>query len=216
MSRQGPARGSPKPEEITAWGELALFYDGIGRKPRKIEAMNLFSFLKRRDPGVFRELELKGGKRIFVSPMPFGAYDPGNRVFRNYQQEGIDHVLMLLREDELHKKARKDIRNIYLKEKIGYTQFELMDLTAPSVEVLDTVISKAVTLLNEGQKLAIHCHAGTGRTAVVACCIAMAVNRLSADDGIKLVMDNMEVHMVDEQLRLIRRWATESVLAAAP
>lgn len=174
----------------------------------------MFTWFHRKDRGVFRRLPLGAGIHLYLSPMPFGAYDPGNRVFKMYRLSGIRHVVMLLKEEEIQKKARRDIRNLYRKNDIEFSQFALKDLTAPALETLDDIVAFVVELLKT-KRVAVHCHAGTGRTVVVACCVAQALLGLSAQDSIAFIRKEVEVVLVDEQERLISKWAASSKFMAS-
>jgi len=76
----------------------------------------MLSLLRRivgpRDDGVFRRIPLLSSGQLFASPMPFGAYDRGNRILKIYKRKGIDHVIMLVTEEELEEKARRDLKRL--------------------------------------------------------------------------------------------------------
>ena len=65
------------------------------------------------DDNLFREIPLSVNGKLFVSPMPFGAYDRGNRLLKIYQRNRVDHVFILVTDDELKKKARRNLLDQY-------------------------------------------------------------------------------------------------------
>ena len=58
-------------------------------------------YLGRQYSGVFRTIPLPCAGQLYASPMPFGAYDPGNRLLRIYKQFKINHVFMLVTDEVL-------------------------------------------------------------------------------------------------------------------
>ena len=159
----------------------------------------------RHDAGIFRPIPLRVRGRLYVSPMPFGAYDTRNRVLKLYREHQIGHVFMLATDDEIRRKAKRDLKREY--EKIGATwsQFAVPDMTAPDVLLLRQFVELAVEKL-ACQRVAVHCHAGVGRTSVFTCCIVQAVAGLAADDSMAFVKKHMEVNMTPEQMSVVRRF----------
>lgn len=65
--------------------------------------------------------------------MPFGAYDRENRLIRVYKRHGVNHVILLVTDEEIETKARKDLREIYAANSMSFTQFPFRDFHAPSL-----------------------------------------------------------------------------------
>lgn len=61
------------------------------------------------------------------------------------------------------------------------------DMTCPAVSLVLDIVQVACHQLNDGLKIAVHCHAGFGRTGIVCACILIAKYKLSADEAIELV-----------------------------
>jgi len=135
--------------------------------------------------------------------MPFGAYDRGNRILGIYRKNRIDHVIMLVTDSELDVKARRDLRKQYAINGIPYSQFPFKDFQAPSLEAVEHVVEEARSRLGT-QRIAVHCHAGVGRTAVAVSCIVMERDGLNADEAIAHVKSSMMVRMTAEQAELVR------------
>jgi len=160
---------------------------------------------------LFREIPLSVKGRLFVSPMPFGAYDPGNRLMKIYKRNNVDHAIVLVTDDELARKARRDILGMYISNNIEYSRFIIKDLTVPSLDIIHKMAEKAKDIL-ETNRVVVHCHAGVGRTAIAVCCITIYIEGLTADAAIKKIRDAIPVNITDEQRRFIFKYA-ESLLS---
>ena len=95
----------------------------------------------------------------------------------------------------------------YQKNGLKYSRFVVADFQAPSIEMIGSLVSEAVQRLRIGERIVVHCHAGVGRTAVAAACIAMAMDGLSAEDAIAHVKANMMVNITAEQNRMVEKFA---------
>lgn len=155
--------------------------------------------------GIFRAIPVRSKGKLYVSPMPFGAYDTGNRVMSLYVRSRVGHVFILAQDAEIKAKAKRDIRKEYEKHGITYSQFPFKDMHAPDFEGLETMVALAIKKLSSCN-IAIHCHAGVGRTSVGACCVVQAVDELSAKDSIDYVKGHMEVNMTAEQKSAVMRF----------
>ena len=158
-----------------------------------------------KDSGIFREIPIKLNGRLFVSPMPYGAYDPGNRIFKIYRQNKIDHVFILVTDDELKKKSRRNLLKRYEQNGISYSRFILNDWMAPSMDVVVNMVEEAQRRL-ETQRIAVHCHAGVGRTAIAVCCIAMTIEGWSAEQAMKNICQFMTINITTEQKNFIKKF----------
>jgi protein-tyrosine phosphatase len=144
--------------------------------------------------------------------MPFGAYDTGNRVLRLYREHKIEHVFILATDEEIKRKARRDIKRDY--EKIGalHSQLAIQDMTAPRQPELRALVAAAKNRLI-GHRIAVHCHAGVGRTSVFVCCIVQELEGVSPQDSIAYVKKHMEVDMTAEQMSAVMRFGATEELA---
>jgi len=171
--------------------------------------LKIFSFFKDlfkfdADSGIFRQIPLPVNRKLFASPMPFGAYDPGNRLLGIYKKNNINHVLMLVTTREVQKKAKKDLIRIYLSNNISYTQFEFIDLQAPDIKHLHALVLETHSLL-QSKNVAVHCHAGVGRTGVAICAIVQHIKKCSSDEAYNYVREHMLINMTDEQKRFVAK-----------
>jgi protein-tyrosine phosphatase len=163
------------------------------------------AFLNRRYSGIFRRIPLDSDGALYVSPLPGGAYDPGH-LLKVYKLNRLDHIFPLVTDEELKKKARKNIFSEYRKLGMSYSRHIIRDLQAPDLGTLRNLVNEAVILLKNGKKILVHCHAGVGRTALAVICILMTVNGTDADEAMGIVNEHMMVNIVSDQRRLIRKF----------
>jgi protein-tyrosine phosphatase len=159
----------------------------------------------RHERGTIRSIPVRTPGRLWVSPMPFGAYDKGNHLLARYRQHGIQHVFILVNDAEIKTKTGRDLKAIYKKAGISFTQYPFLDMQAPNLPMLQEMVKTAVMVL-EDHDVAIHCHAGVGRTSIGACCVVQAVEGMSPAESITYVKQHMEVNMTSEQQALVMRF----------
>ena len=173
----------------------------------------LNQLLPNEDEGLFRRIPLSVPGELYVSPMPFGAYDPGNQVLKIYRRNKIDHVFVLVTDAELSRKSRRNLLKKYEEASIQYSRFVLKDWMAPSMETVHEMVTAAKRLLAR-HRIAVHCHAGVGRTAIAVCCIAISIEGWTAEEAIANICQFMTINITDEQRRFIKKY--EKSLEDAP
>lgn len=164
----------------------------------------MFLFSKKEETCVRIPLEVKG--RLFVSPMPFGPYDPGNALLKIYKKQKIQFVVMLVTDVELARKAKKNVIKIYEENGIEPIRFPIADYTSPELHEFSKVVDQVVGYLKAGAHVAVHCNAGVGRTGVVAGSIVRDLLGLDAEDARNYIRQYMQTNMTDEQRRLMARF----------
>lgn len=163
-------------------------------------------FFFRRHEDSFERIPLDVKGQLYVSPMPYGPYDPGNRLLKVYTKYRIEFAIMLITDDELKKKAKKDVLSLYQKAGITPIRFPISDLTSPDLNRFSKVVDQVEGYLRAGARMAVHCNAGVGRTGIMTCCIAQSLMNLNGDDAIEYVHRFMKTDMTSEQRRLVCRF----------
>lgn len=166
----------------------------------------MFLFARHEENCVQIPLNIKG--KLFVSPMPFGPYDRGNRLMKLYQKHHIEFVVVLVTDSELKQKAKRDLLAIYKKNSIRVIRLPVADYTSPDMHKISKVIDEVSGYLRAGAHVAVHCNAGVGRSGVTACCIVRDIMGIPAEDTIGYVQQYMHTNMTDEQMRLVKRFNT--------
>lgn len=60
-------------------------------------------------------------------------------------------------------------------------------MTTPPMQMMMDIVFIACNELNAGGKIAIHCHAGFGRTGITIACILIAKERLAASSVVQFI-----------------------------
>jgi len=165
-----------------------------------------FLFGQRQKNCVQIPLEVRG--KLYVSPMPFGPYDTRNGLLKVYQKFRIEFVVVLVTEDEMKRKGKGDLLEIYRKNSIEPIWLPVADYTSPDLHQLTKVVDLASGYLRAGAHVAVHCNAGVGRTGVITCCIVRDIMRISAQEAIDYVKQYTQMNMTDEQTQLLKRFNT--------
>lgn len=72
---------------------------------------------------------------------------------------------------------------------INHFNYSWPDMTAPKLSLLKDIILVACNELDRGNKIAVHCHAGFGRTGIVIACILIVRQSMTSADAIAHVRD---------------------------
>ena len=153
----------------------------------------------------FERIPLNTKGRLFVSPMPYGPYDPFNQLMKTYKRNHIQYAAMLVTDRELEVKAKRDVLKAYRQANIEVLRFPFPDLTSPPVKDLTAFIYEVVELLNQGKRIALHCNAGVGRTCVVASGVVRMLDNCDGPTAIEVISKYTRLDMTDEQKRAINK-----------
>jgi len=148
-------------------------------------------------------LELPG--ELYVSPMPYGRYDR-ERVFRHYLRQKIQKVVVLLSDEEIDSRCRRDLKKLYARHQMEMIQFPMVDFLQPGHARMDQLIPELLINLRAGDRIAVHCHAGVGRSSVIVACLAAVILERPVDQVIAFLREHMETNITVEQKRFITGW----------
>ncbi|MHC1782165.1 MAG: hypothetical protein AB9891_05285 [Anaerolineaceae bacterium] len=128
---------------------------------------------------------LKG--QIYRSPMPFGRFDPGSDLLREFKECEISVVVMLVSDEEAMAMSARPLRDFYTKDGLKVVQMDIRDFGVPALEELRGNVRLVRDLAAGGRNVAIHCHAGIGRTGLFAACLAKEIHGSAGDEAVAWV-----------------------------
>lgn len=140
------------------------------------------------DPKLFTELPFGLPGKAYRSPTPGSKmFDPEDRVFGLYKQAHIDVVVVLNPIEEHLRHTGRELLPRYEQAGIQVIYEPVPDFSAPPYGKWDASLEQVGELLRQGKNVAIHCHAGVGRTGIFAACLAQDLLGLSPADAIAWV-----------------------------
>lgn len=165
----------------------------------------MFRYLFEKDTTNFLRLPLEVGGRLYVSPMPYGPYDTTNSLMSIYLRHRVTRVIALVTDDEVKRKAKRDLFGIYAKHGIQVFRVPFPDLTAPVQKDISRDMPEILKALAT-EHVAVHCNAGIGRTGIMVCCIVRAIRDCDGEEAIAYVRSQMHTDLTTEQRRFICTW----------
>ncbi|MFP4356620.1 MAG: fused DSP-PTPase phosphatase/NAD kinase-like protein [Phycisphaerae bacterium] len=173
--------------------------------------MGFIRWLRQRfglEDAVFLDIEVEGlAGKMFVSPMPFGPYDKLNQLMKFYRDARVETVIPLVTDEEIARKAKRDVLGAYEKAGIEIIRFPIADLTSPPVEDVCRLVKTVSPMLKDGRRIAVHCNAGTGRTAVIVACLVADLLAIDGTAATAYIESRMATQLIDSQKRVIERFA---------
>lgn len=133
------------------------------------------------------ELSFNMAGRVFRSAMPYCAYDIGQQIYPAYLQANVGTIALLTSDKECLDVTKMDLRKRYLEQGFSVIHLPISDLDIPSVNDLSLAVGEALNRIRNGENIAIHCHAGIGRTGVFIACMAIKAFGLSGDEAVEWV-----------------------------
>ena len=140
------------------------------------------------EPTLFSELPYGTPGRVFRSPTPGSQmFDPQDQVLDIYLANGINTVVVLNFEEEHLRYSGKNLLARYAQAGLRVIYSPVADFSAPDNGHWDQALKAAVSAVQNGENLAIHCHAGVGRTGMFSAMMAHELLGTDADQSIAWV-----------------------------
>lgn len=79
--------------------------------------------------------------------------------------------------------------NVLMRNGINHFNYNWEDMTAPSMSMLLDIVQVALHEISRGSKIAVHCHAGYGRTGTIIACVIIAKEGFDHHAAIRLVRE---------------------------
>ncbi|CBJ29564.1 conserved unknown protein [Ectocarpus siliculosus] len=162
----------------------------------------------------------------WISDSIIGMQRPSSRLIKTYdivgqfKRKGVTAIFNLTEPGEhphcgdgLEKASGFPyLPETFMREGISVYNFSWEDMTTPSMALLSDIIRVALSCLRTGGKIAVHCHAGYGRTGLVIASILVMMNNLPPQQAVALVREkrptslqtNAQVSMVGEFANFVR------------
>ena len=142
---------------------------------------------------------------IYRSAMPFSSYDPGGVLVEEYKRKNISLVVMLTSDQEARGYTGHDLRSMYNSEGFEVLHLPILDFSVPGLAELDGAVAKVQDHACQGESVAVHCHAGIGRSGMFLACLAKRSMDYSSDQAVGWVRQFIPGAIeVSEQEQLVR------------
>ncbi|MCB2210200.1 dual specificity protein phosphatase family protein [bacterium] len=127
---------------------------------------------------------------IYRSSMPFSRhFDPAQNLLSRYQEVGVQTVVVLSPWEETRYLTGRDLKAEYERLGLEIIYLPMQDYGVPEAAALRNALRQVLDEAQRGRVIAMHCHAGIGRTGLFAACLAKVVFGLDGDEAIDWVRD---------------------------
>ena len=143
---------------------------------------------------------------IYRSALPGSPlFDPTCQLFSAFKETGVNVVVMLTPDEEAFRLTGIDLRQYYREFGFRVIYAPIDDFSVPPPGALHAPVRAILEAAQQGKTVVIHCHAGLGRTGMLAACLAKAVFGMDADQALAWVHRSIR-HAVEtgEQMDYIR------------
>lgn len=130
--------------------------------------------------------------KIYRSPMPDSPmYDPDHQVLPAYRQADVRVVVMLTSAEEALAIRGSDLLATYNEDGFEVIYVPTRDFSVPEGGIFEPALHETLTAARAGKTIAIHCHAGVGRTGTFAACLARMVFGFTGEEAIAWVRQSI-------------------------
>jgi protein-tyrosine phosphatase len=146
--------------------------------------------------------------RVFRSPMPFRSGDENGQLFRQYQEQHVSAVVLLVDDAESQARAGRNLRTFYETHELEVIHLPISDYNIPTQAALSSAIDTALARARAGHHLAVHCYAGYGRTGLFLACMARRALGMTANAAIEWVRSYIPTSIESpEQVEMVKEFA---------
>jgi len=142
--------------------------------------------------------------RIFRSPMPFSIYDPGGNCLTQFKLQNVTVIVLLAEKEEYLERTGRNLESIYKQEGFQVIHLPMPDFGVVPKRELEEAVEETINHAKAGRNIAIHCHAGHGRTGLFVALLAKKVLGLRGEEAIDwtrtYIPDSLQS---DERRRLV-------------
>lgn len=125
---------------------------------------------------------------IYASSMPFSPlFDPHGDVLATYLTRGVETVVVLTLEEEVRRLTGLDLLQRYQELGFDLIHAPVQDFSVPEKGAFQEPIQKTLQRAKARRTIAIHCHAGVGRTGTFASCLAKVVFNMDGEEAVSWV-----------------------------
>jgi protein-tyrosine phosphatase len=147
---------------------------------------------------------------VYRSAMPYSSYDPRGDLVQEYKRKDVALVVMLTSDQESLRVTGYDLRSKYETDGFEVLYLPIPDFSVPEIEELDKAVTDVLNHVRKGDSVAIHCHAGIGRTGMFLACLAKRGMSYSSDEALRWVREFIPGAVeVSEQEQLVRALGVE-------
>lgn len=157
---------------------LFILPEGLGDQPVLDESgSDLLTLLPFPMPG-----------KIYRSPLPYSPlFDPQGQVLDAYLSARVQVVVMLTPINEVSEVTERDLWEIYQTLGFEVIYVPVEDFWIPAQGAFQRPVRQTLLAAQAGKTVAIHCHAGIGRTGTFAACLAKPVFQMDGPTAIDWV-----------------------------
>jgi protein-tyrosine phosphatase len=136
------------------------------------------------------EIPLNLAGKVYRSDMPWSfLYDERGELVDAYRRKGVSAVVVLSPEDEIRVNTGQDLVGIYRTEGWEVIHLPAKNLGVPDRESLARAVDTALDIARKGRSIAVHCHAGIGRTGMFLAVMAGMILGLKGPAAVSFVRD---------------------------
>jgi uncharacterized protein (DUF952 family) len=167
--------------------------------------------MQRSKPTLITEIPYGQAGCVYRSVMPGSSmFDPQDEVFGLYLQAGIQIVVVLNTLEDIATFAGQDLLARYQQAGIEVLHAPVKDFSAPPFGAWDTVLQQTEAYIRAGRKIAIHCHAGIGRTGMFCACLAQDLPGLSPKESIQWIRQYIPAAVESEyQIQFVQAYGSK-------